>query len=91
VLRGIWFKRNEFVFKKQAWLDVKLILRKILRLTLEWKVIYKESKMEEMVIFFGKTDPTAIEDRKKMELSMKGIPRWVAEVKGDDQMLERAW
>jgi hypothetical protein len=44
-----------------------------------------------MVIFFGKTDPRAIEDRKKMELSMKGIPRWVAEVKGDDQMLERTW
>jgi hypothetical protein len=91
VLRGIWLKRNEFVFKKQDWLDVKLILRKILKLTLEWKVIYKESKMEEMVIFFGKTDPRVVEDRKWMKPSMKGIPSWVAGVKGGDHMLERAW
>jgi hypothetical protein len=51
VLRGIWLTRNDFVSKQQVWSDVKLTPRKILRLTLERRIIHKESKM---VIFFGK-------------------------------------
>jgi hypothetical protein len=34
VLRGIWLIRNDFIFNKQVWSDVKLILR-MLRLTME--------------------------------------------------------
>jgi hypothetical protein len=48
VLRGLWLTRNDFVFNKQEWSDVKLNLRRVLKLLLEWKVIFKESKMVEM-------------------------------------------
>jgi hypothetical protein len=41
--------RNDFVFNKQVWLDVKCILRRIWKLTLEWRIICKEKKMEEMM------------------------------------------
>jgi hypothetical protein len=33
VLRGIWLTRNDFVFNKHVWLDVKYILRRIWKLT----------------------------------------------------------
>jgi hypothetical protein len=42
VLRGIWLTRNKMVFDKQAWLDVKGILRKTLHLIMEWRLIFKE-------------------------------------------------
>jgi hypothetical protein len=48
VLRGLWLTRNDFVFNKQDWSDVKLILRRVLKLLLEWKVIFKEAEMMEM-------------------------------------------
>jgi hypothetical protein len=48
VLRGLWLTRNDFVFEKQGWRDVKTVLRRILKLTLEWEPICKESKLEEM-------------------------------------------
>jgi hypothetical protein len=49
VLKGIWLMRNNLVFDKQGWLDVKEILRKIPRLTMEWKCIFKEAEMGEMM------------------------------------------
>jgi hypothetical protein len=48
VLRGIWLIRNDFIFNKQVWSDIKLILRRMLRLTVEQKIIFKESRREEM-------------------------------------------
>jgi hypothetical protein len=49
VLRGMWLTRNDFVFKKQGWGDVKLIWRGILNMSMEWRPIYKESKIEMMM------------------------------------------
>jgi hypothetical protein len=49
VLRGVWLTRNDFVFNKLVWSDVKLVLRKVLKLSLEWKALYKSAKMEEMM------------------------------------------
>jgi hypothetical protein len=49
LLWDIWLNRNDFVFNKQVWSDVRIILRRIMTLTREWKVIFKEAKMEEMM------------------------------------------
>jgi hypothetical protein len=46
VLRGLWLTRNDFVFYAQVWSDVKLVLRRILSLSMEWRFICKESKIE---------------------------------------------
>jgi hypothetical protein len=35
VLRGVWLIRNDFVFKQQTWSDVKLVLRRILKLSMK--------------------------------------------------------
>jgi hypothetical protein len=48
VLRGMWLTRNDFVLKNQVWIDVKLVLRRVLTLSLEWKPICKTSRLEEM-------------------------------------------
>jgi hypothetical protein len=48
VLRGLWLTRNYHVFQNQVSLDVKTVLRRILRLTVEWKPIFKKEKTEEM-------------------------------------------
>jgi hypothetical protein len=48
VLTGIWLIRNEFVFHNQVWADVKMVLRKVLKLTIEWRLIYKAVKVEMM-------------------------------------------
>jgi hypothetical protein len=48
VLRELWFTRNNFVFNAQVWLDVKLVLKRVLSVSMEWKIICKESKMETM-------------------------------------------
>jgi hypothetical protein len=48
VLRGIWLIRNEFVFHNQVWADVKMVLRKVLTLIVEWRPIYKATKVEAM-------------------------------------------
>jgi hypothetical protein len=41
-LRGIWLTRNDLVFHNQVWLDVKTVMRKMLRLTLEWSITFKD-------------------------------------------------
>jgi hypothetical protein len=53
VLRGIWLTRNRMTFDNQVWLDVKVVLRKILFLIMEWRVIYKEDKMQEMMAWLS--------------------------------------
>jgi hypothetical protein len=35
VLRSIWLIRNDIIFNNQVWVDVKMILRRMLKLTLE--------------------------------------------------------
>jgi hypothetical protein len=49
VLRGVWLTKNDLVFHKKDWTDVKLIWRRILKLSLEWRPIYKELKMGMMM------------------------------------------
>jgi hypothetical protein len=49
VLRGVWLIRNEMVFNNQVWSDVRSILRRILQLIMEWKPIFKEENLEEMM------------------------------------------
>jgi hypothetical protein len=49
VLREIWLIRNDFVFNDQVWLDVKIVWRKIITLSMEWKDLCRdqqETKME---------------------------------------------
>jgi hypothetical protein len=48
VLRGIWLIRNEFVFQNQVWLDVKMVLRKVMTLTMDWRPICKDANVEQM-------------------------------------------
>jgi hypothetical protein len=48
VLRGIWLVRNDFVFHQQVWSDIKLILKRILRLSWEWKILCKEMHVKMM-------------------------------------------
>jgi hypothetical protein len=48
VMRGVWLIRNDFIFNKQAWSDVKRIWKKIWLLTSEWSILCKEKKKEEM-------------------------------------------
>jgi hypothetical protein len=71
VLRGIWLTRNAFLFKKQEWLDVKVALRRILRLMMEWEPIIKESKMEETKKLWCSLEQLIIEDRKPLKLITK--------------------
>jgi hypothetical protein len=47
VLRGLWLIRNNIIFNKHGWTGVKAVLRRIYRLSMEWKII-KEVKMGEM-------------------------------------------
>jgi hypothetical protein len=49
ILKGIWLTRNDFVLNNQVWSDVKLVLERVLRLSLEWKELYKALQMEEMM------------------------------------------
>jgi hypothetical protein len=64
VLRGIWLTRNNFIFNKQSWLDVKVVLRRILSLILELMETYLQIRETEgdddMVVFFGEIDPRAV-------------------------------
>jgi hypothetical protein len=48
VLTGIWLTRNDFVFNNQDWSDVKLVLRRIWKLKLEWQILCKDRTMEMM-------------------------------------------
>jgi hypothetical protein len=45
--------RNDFVFHYQAWSDVKLVLRKILKLSWEWKILCKEAHMQMMTAWLS--------------------------------------
>jgi hypothetical protein len=38
VLRGLWLIRNDTVFNKQGWTEVKTVLRRIYKLSMEWKI-----------------------------------------------------
>jgi hypothetical protein len=53
VLRGIWLVRNDFVFHQQVWSNVKLILRRILKLAWEWKILCKEAHMQMMTAWLS--------------------------------------
>jgi hypothetical protein len=48
VLRGIWLTQNDFVFNNQSWSVVKLVLRRIWKLSVEWQILCKDSTMETM-------------------------------------------
>jgi hypothetical protein len=48
VLRGLWLTRNDMVFQRQVWQEVKTVLRRALRLTSEWWPLIKEEKLMEM-------------------------------------------
>jgi hypothetical protein len=50
VLRAIWLTRNRMIFDKQVWLGVNVVLRKFLFLIMEWRIIFKEDKMQEMML-----------------------------------------
>jgi hypothetical protein len=56
--------RNNFIFNKQSWLDVKVVLRRILSLILELMETYLQIRETEgdddMVVFFGEIDPRAV-------------------------------
>jgi hypothetical protein len=47
VLRGLWLTRNDFIFNKHEWVSVKQILRRMVKLTMEWQVMFKGAKREE--------------------------------------------
>jgi hypothetical protein len=80
VLRGIWLTRNDLIFHNQVWLDVKTILRRMLRLIMEWSITFKDMiKVEdgEVVFLLNKTDPRAIENCKWMKAMLGDtINRW---------------
>jgi hypothetical protein len=48
VLRGIWLTRNDFVLNGQVWLDVRMVWRRIRALSVEWKLLCRDQKEEEM-------------------------------------------
>jgi hypothetical protein len=48
MMRGLWLTRNDFVFNNQVWSNVKIVMRRIWKLSMEWAIIYKPSKMGEM-------------------------------------------
>jgi hypothetical protein len=48
VVRGLWLIKNEFVFNDQVWSYVKMVVRRIWKLSMEWSIICKSSKMKEM-------------------------------------------
>jgi hypothetical protein len=48
VMRAIWLIRNDMIFNHQVWVDVKMVWRKMLKLTLEWQITFREQNKEEM-------------------------------------------
>jgi hypothetical protein len=53
VLRDIWLVRNDFVFHQLVWSDVKLVLRRILKLSRDWKILCKEAHMQMMTVWLS--------------------------------------
>jgi hypothetical protein len=49
VMRGLWLTRNNFMFDNQVWSDVRMVLKKIWKLSIEWSIICKSDKMVEMM------------------------------------------
>uniref|UniRef100_A0A0A9B169 Reverse transcriptase zinc-binding domain-containing protein n=1 Tax=Arundo donax TaxID=35708 RepID=A0A0A9B169_ARUDO len=50
VLWSIWLIRNNFIFRKQSWKDIRYVWWTILKISRNWKPLYKESistKMEQ--------------------------------------------
>jgi hypothetical protein len=45
---AIWLTRNDFIFHKQEWSDVKTVVRRMLMLTLEWNIMVKQERELEM-------------------------------------------
>jgi hypothetical protein len=71
VMRGLWLIRNDFVFNNQVWSDVRIVLKKIWKLSMEWSIICKSFKMVEIrswLFFPGEIDTRAIEDNKRLKL-----------------------
>jgi hypothetical protein len=49
VLRGISLTtQNDFVFNNQGWSDVKLFLRRMWKLSMEWQILCKDMAMKMM-------------------------------------------
>jgi hypothetical protein len=40
--------RNDLIFHNQGWTEVKTILRRMLRLTIEWSISFKDLNKVEM-------------------------------------------
>jgi hypothetical protein len=83
VLRGIWLTRNALAFDSQGWSNVKFIMMKIWKLTMEWKVLCKVTTLEmmmEVVYFPGTSDQRPFEDYKqqssKVGVSWPGFETW---------------
>jgi hypothetical protein len=64
VLRGLWLTRNDFVFKKQEWLDVKGGVE-------EDSATDAGMGANNQGIESGGADPRAIEDRKRLKFTRK--------------------
>jgi hypothetical protein len=45
--------RNDFVFHQQVWSDVKLVLKKVLKLSCEWRILHKEAHMQIMTAWMS--------------------------------------
>jgi hypothetical protein len=56
VLRSIWLNRNVVIFDKQARSSVKWILRKTRKILLDWELICRELKKEEMKKWLSSLD-----------------------------------
>jgi hypothetical protein len=89
VLRGIWLVRNDFVFHQQVWSNVKLILRRILKLAWEWKILCKEAHMQMMTAWlsflewsggfkshWGYQAPEAVQEEPVWWVDAAGKPWW---------------
>jgi hypothetical protein len=48
VMGAIWLTRNDFIFHKQEWSDVKTVVRRMLILTWEWNIMVKKERKLEM-------------------------------------------
>jgi hypothetical protein len=70
-LRSIWLTRNDFIFNNQGWRNVKLVLRRMLRLSEEWQLLCKGDKLEEMILvtILGEGDRRATDNCSQVKLT----------------------
>jgi hypothetical protein len=87
-LRGIWLTINDFICHKQAWLDVKTILRRDAEVNHGMEYIFQGTEQggDEMVIFFGEVDPRAVDDRKPMKTVLGNQIRYAPNVRREVTM-----